>query len=306
MNDDAIELLINSISSSTLRQYSKPIKDWASYCSSKAINVFHPQENDVICFLTHKFNEGANYSTLNTVRSALSLVCDINIGKNPLVSRLLKGAYNIKPAKPRYNRIYSLDPILKKLEALSPLNELDLPQLTTKLAVLLALVTAHRVQTIAFIKRSNIIKNNDNFEIEIPDKIKTSKQGALQPLLLLPKYHNNLNLCVVSTLDFYLEKTSLLVKNPVNLFLTTVKPYKNASKDTVSRWIRAFLQDCIGNNFSSHSLRHASTSSALKKGVDLKIIKNLAGWSENSKTFERFYNRPIIADKSVFANSILS
>ncbi|XP_043499927.1 uncharacterized protein LOC122522709 [Polistes fuscatus] len=186
---------------STLRQYSKPIKDWVSYCSSKDINAFHPQENDVICFLTHKFNEGANYSTLNTARSALSLVCDINIGKNPLVSRLLKGTYNFKPAKPRYDRIYSLDPILKELEALSPLNELDLPQLTTKLAVLLALVTAHR-------------------------------QGALQPLLLLPKYHNNLNLCVVSTLDFYLEKTSLLVKNPDNLFLTTVKPYKNASKDT--------------------------------------------------------------------------
>ncbi|XP_043486382.1 uncharacterized protein LOC122513915 [Polistes fuscatus] len=154
------------------------------------INVFHPQENDVICFLTHKFNEGANYSTLNTARSALSLVCDINIGKNPLVFRLLKGAYNFKPAKPRYDRIYSFDPILKKLEALSPLNELDLPHLTTKLAVLLALVTAHRQ-------------------------------------------------------DFYLEKTSLLVKNPDNLFLTTVKPYKNASKDTVSRWIRAFLQGRI-------------------------------------------------------------
>ncbi|XP_043486358.1 uncharacterized protein LOC122513898 [Polistes fuscatus] len=200
--------------SSTLRQYSKPIKDWVSYCSSKDINAFHPQENDVICFLTHKFNEGANYSTLNTARSALSLVCDINIGKNPLVSRLLKGTYNFKPAKPRYDRIYSLDPILKELEALSPLNELDLPQLTTKLAVLIALVTAHR-------------------------------QGALQPLLLLPKYHNNLNLCVVSTLDFYLEKTSLLVQNPDNLFLTTVKPYKNASKDTVSSWIRAFLQSCI-------------------------------------------------------------
>lgn len=90
-----MELLINSISSSTLRQYSELIKDWASYCSLKAINVFHPQQNDIICFLTHKFNEGANYSTLNTVRYALSLICDLNIGKNPLVSRLLKGVYNM-------------------------------------------------------------------------------------------------------------------------------------------------------------------------------------------------------------------
>ncbi|CAG5109271.1 Protein of unknown function [Cotesia congregata] len=142
--------------------------------------------------------------------------------KNPLVSRLLKGAYNIKPAKSRYDRIYSLDPILDKLELLRPLSNLDRPQLTTKLAVLLALTTAHRIQTIASIKRCNIIRSGENYEIEIPDRMKTSKRGVFQQLLILPKFHKNVNLCVVSTLEKYLECTSLLAKNPINLFITTL------------------------------------------------------------------------------------
>lgn len=306
MTEDAVDLLINSISHSTLRQYSKPIGDWVIFCYSRNIEIFKPQDEDIIHFLTDKFNNGANYSTLNTARSALSLICVTEIGKNPLISRLLKGAYNLKPAKPRYDRVFSLDPVLEKLELLSPLNDLDLPALTTKLAVLLALITAHRIQTIASIKRCNILKRGNNYEIEISDKIKTSRRGVSQPLLLLPKFLQNSKLCIVLTLEKYLEKTSDLIVNPNKLFITTVKPFKEASKDTVSRWIRSFLQSCVGNDFTSHSLRHASTSTAFKKGVNLDIIKNLAGWSDKSKTFEKFYNRPIIPDKNTFAETILS
>lgn len=74
----------------------------------------------------------------------------------------------------------------------------------------------------------------------------------------------------------------------------------------MSRWIRAFLVECgITSDYAPHSIRHASTSTALKKGVDLSVIKSLAGWSQNSQTFDRFYNRPLVKDRRKFAKAVL-
>lgn len=71
--------------------------------------------------------------------------------------------------------------------------------------------------------------------------------------------------------------------------------------------MRSFLIECeVDENYTSHSLRHASISTSLSKEVDISIIKSLAGWSNKSKVFEKFYNRPIINNKTAFASSILS
>ena len=39
--------------------------------------------------------------------------------------------------------------------------------------------------------------------------------------------------------------------------------------------------------------------------VSIDIIKNAAGWTDNSGTFARFYHRNIIAHKGTYANTIL-
>ncbi|XP_066600551.1 uncharacterized protein [Prorops nasuta] len=263
--------------------------------------------NSVISWLCDRYSNGASFGTINTCRAALSLILGDKVGKNHIISRLLKGIYNNKPAKPRYDRIYDLDPILLALEKLYPLERLSLPELTDKLIMLFALVTAHRKQTLSFILISNIIETTRGYEIEIPQKVKNSKRGAFQPLLILPKFTGKPELCIVNTLNRYLEVTKDLREQCDSLFITTKKPYRKASKDTISRWIRAFLGKCgIGREFAPHSLRHAVTSSALKKGIDISVIKRLAGWSERSNVFNRFYNRPIVSDDNTFAEATLT
>ena len=61
------------------------------------------------------------------------------------------------------------------------------------------------------------------------------------------------------------------------------------------------------NTFSAHSTRHASTSNAFKKGVNLDTVRKTAAWTNNSQTFAKFYNRPVIANnpKNNFVESIL-
>lgn len=218
----------------------------------------------------------------------------------------MRGVFKQKPPRPRYEEIYDLEPVIMRIEKMSPLSSLSLPELTEKLVTLLALVTVHRKQTLALIKIENISEYEDGFRIRIPDPIKTSRRGAYQSLLEIPRFRERPSLCIATTLKRYLQVMNTLRSGTKELFISIRKPYKAASKDTISRWIRGFLVKCgIGKEFTPHSLRHASSSCALKKGVEIGIIKSLAGWSANSKVFDIFYNRPIIKDRRCFAKSLL-
>lgn len=119
--------------------------------------------------------------------------------------------------------------------------------------------------------------------------------NPIQPLLILPKFAQDQKLCVVETLEEYIEVTRTLRQQNKQRLLITRKPFGPTSPETRSRWLRTTLAKCnIGENFSGHSTRHAATSAALKKGVDLSMIRKTACWSKNSQTFAKHYNsRPI-------------
>lgn len=287
--------------------YRRPIQEWSRFCDEYHKDIFEPRVEDVLEFLSLKFEVGASYATMNAYRSAISLICGDRIGKDPTISRLMKGVFKLKPPRPRYEEVYDLGPILTRIEDMFLLSSLSLPELTEKLVVLLALITVHRKQTLSLIKITNIKEFDGGFRIRIPDAIKTSRRGVYQPLLEIPDFKEKPKLCVAATLKRYLHVTDKLRQGTEELFISTRRPYRAASKDTISRWIRAFLVKCgIGNKFVPHSLRHASSSAALKKGVDFNIIKSLAGWSANSRVFDLFYNRPIIKDRRILAESVLS
>ncbi|KAJ8682791.1 hypothetical protein QAD02_018605 [Eretmocerus hayati] len=81
------------------------------------------------------------------------------------------------------------------------------------------------------------------------------------------------------------------------------KPPQRFSKN--NKWLKAVLIECNLENFTGHSTRHAAASAAFEGGMDLKDLKSAAGWSEKSKSFDKFYNRPIVAEKSLLAHKTL-
>lgn len=188
LTEDTIQLMLKSISEATLKQYCKPLEDWARFCLSLEKDPYKPRTKLAIAWLSQKFTEGASYSILNSYRSAIALIAGDKISRNPSISRLLKSAYNERPAKPKYDRTYDIEPLLLELERLFPLENLSISQLTDKLIVLLALITAHRKQTLSLINIKNIVKTKQGYEIEIPYRIKSSKAGQFQPLLILPEF----------------------------------------------------------------------------------------------------------------------
>lgn len=300
--------MLSSISSNTLKQYSVSFKLWWEFCVHRQIDIFNPSIPMILTFLSEQFNLGSSYGSINSHRSALSLLLGSNIGSDETIKRLLKGIYKQKPSRPKYSSTWNPDIVLNYLSGLFPNTEINLEKLTRKMVTLLALCTAQRVQTLSLIKMCNISKTNTGLKISITDIIKTSAAGREQPILFLPYFIENPNICPASTINDYMDVTSQL--RPVNidnLIISFKKPHKPASSQTLSRWIKQTLAESgvDVSVFSAHSTRHAATSAAAAHGVCIDTIRKTAGWTSSSQTFARFYNRPI-TDNSAFARSVCS
>ena len=57
------------------------------------------------------------------------------------------------------------------------------------------------------------------------------------------------------------------------------------------------------NVFSAYSTRHAATSAAKRKGVNIDIIRKTAGWTKDSETFARFYDQQVVVEADQFAEA---
>ncbi|KOB72478.1 Uncharacterized protein OBRU01_08744 [Operophtera brumata] len=175
----------------------------------------------VIMFLTKKFQKGASFGSLNSHRSALSLLL-----------------------------------VLDHVCDWYPNDSLPLDQITKKLAMLLALWTGHRVQTLSVIKLGNVVFSRSQIIITISDLIKTSAAGRKQPTLMLP-YFNISNICPAKCLVDYLSVTRSVRNGIHHLFITHKRPHKRATAQTISRWLKDVLAasgiDVV--MFSAHNTR---------------------------------------------------
>lgn len=255
-------------------------------------------------FLTQQFNSGCAYGTLNSHLSALSLILDEKIGSEEDVKRLLKGAYRLKPNRPKYTHTWDPQQVLNHVSSWYPNVELSLEKLTQKLVALLAICTAHRVQTLSLIKLENVVISESCVRIGITDIIKTSASGRDQPILHLPYFRDNITICPATAITDYISVTQAIrTENIGRLLLTSIKPHRPATP--ISRWIKKVLSESGVDikRFSAHSTRHAATSAAHAAGVNIDTIRKTAGWTNSSNTFARFYHRTIL-DKGNFANTV--
>lgn len=303
-----MEAIFSSIAPSTFRQYTCCLKDWWNYSVANKKDPFVFSLEFIVKFLDIMFKKGYSYSSINTYKSALSLILPINEEEQKYLKRYLKGLYNQRPSTPRYETTWDTYPVIQYLETLFPLETLSLYQLSIKLIALLALTTGHRIQTFSKITINEIDLSSVDLKIRISERIKTSKLNVPQPVLTFPFFKEKPALCVASTIIFYINKTiNLRSHNENKLLLTAKKPHKPATTQTLSRWLKDVLKNS-GINVSiykAYSFRHSSTSAAFRAGINIETIRKTAGWSSNSVTFNTFYNRPVNSQKS-FIQGVLN
>ena len=298
--------MLASLSNSTYKQYDGCIKNWINYCNKYSYDYTRVSVPTVIHFLTEIFDKGAKYGTINSYKSALALLLGSMLDDDR-IKRFMKGVFKLRPTKAKYNLTWDPNIVLNYLSQQWPNEDLSLEALSKKTVTLLALVTAHRVQTLSLIKTNNIQIQSTFILIKVPDLIKTSKPNSYQPVLRLPYFNERPQICPARCLEAYINKTQTLHKHGF-LFINCKQPHHKITPQTISRWIKDTLRRSGVDTsiWSAHSTRHASTSTASRLGVSIDTIRNTAGWSQSSSVFARFYNKEVITYVDQFARSILS
>ncbi len=246
---------------------------------------------------------------MNTARSALSniMVTDsgISFGNNPLVKRLLKGMFNIRPAIPKHIDTYDVDIVLRYLKSMGVADTIPFKMLSFRIVTLFCLLSGQRDQTFPTIDIRLMDISDDRVICYIGERLKTTRPKFHQSPLDLRAFPNCKAICPVFNTQQYIHQSFPLRGPGVKLFISHCFPFHPVCTSTISRWVKTTL-NLAGidvNVFTSHSTRAASTSKAKSIGLSLVEICKAAGWS-NSGVFGRFYDKTI--KNNNFGSCILS
>ena len=101
--------------------------------------------------------------------------------------------------------------------------------------MLVALVSAQRMQSIHLRDLQLMRTGTDMVEFAFPTHIKQSRPGYKHPSLQLKAYHTDPGLFVVTHLREYIARTQELRGSESKLLISYIRPRHAVSKDTIAR-----------------------------------------------------------------------
>ena len=106
----------------------------------------------MVKYVRHLYEAGAEYSTVNYHRSAISKfhvgVQGIPMGEHPLVSQALKAVFRLRPPLPQYKSTFDIVPVLAYVRSL-PTASIPLKLLSFKTLLLAIYSSISRVSSMA-------------------------------------------------------------------------------------------------------------------------------------------------------------
>ena len=157
LSEEASRLFLASWRAKSNQSYDSHFRKWISWCSERGSNPVSGPIAEVANFLADLYEQGYQSRSLNAFRSAISSVHDrvdgVEVGKHPMVTRLLKGAFHDRPPLPRYIATWNVQSMLDYLEGLGTNTSLSLKQLSHKLCMLLALTRPSRSADVVLTRR---------------------------------------------------------------------------------------------------------------------------------------------------------
>ena len=144
----ATELLLTEWSKGTNTAHQSGWSRWTSWCSEWEMDPLSCGIQPFLDFLSDLFREGLKYRSINLIISAVSMthnpIESIPIGQHPLVSRLMKGVYKTQNLRNHNMQLPGMCQSLELIKGVGRNEDISLKDLSTKLAVLMALVSANR------------------------------------------------------------------------------------------------------------------------------------------------------------------
>jgi hypothetical protein len=302
--------MIQGRRTSSLKLYSGYISQWKLFCANLKLSYINATVANGLAFLQTLLCKGLGYSALNTARSALSSIIILPNGQlfggHSDVKLFMKGAFNANPPKPRYISTWNPTQVLTFLQNWFPASSISLEKLVMKVTMLIMLVTGQRPQILSHLNLNSMKISEDIIEFILePLDLKQGRPGFKPQTIRLQNFPANPKICVYKYVSEYLRRTALQRKDIKALFLTTTKPYRAASGNTISRWLKSTLKEAgiDISKFTAGSSRAATTSAAKQSGIPIKQILKAGGWSRID-TFTKYYDREILPCS--FGSPILS
>ena len=103
----ATNIVLQSWRQSSQKQYDAHIRKWLFFCTKRQADPICPTISMAVDFLTSLYDEGMSYSSINSVRCALSAILESpasaysTFGEHPDVKRFMKGIFQSRPPLPR-------------------------------------------------------------------------------------------------------------------------------------------------------------------------------------------------------------
>ena len=309
--EDASMLISNSRRKGTLSRYESAWRKWTGWCHRRQIDPYRCDLTYIINFLAELFQQGMEYYTVNSYRSAISAYHEFidgePVGKHPLVCSALKGVFNLRPPQPKYVFIWDVEKVLNFMDSLPVNKELSPKILTLKVATLMSLTAASRCSEISVLNIKFMVRTEDSYIFTFDKLFKSWRQGKPPPSLEFAAYLPNKKLCIVEAVEDYLQLTKNFRNNVKHqFFLGIVKPHQEVVKCTVSGWVKTFLgmAGIDTKLFKAHSTRSASSSKAKVSGLALQDILDRGNWSSSS-VWQKRYHKFIASKAKNYQNSLM-
>ena len=165
LDSEVLDFISNHLSSGSAACYGYAWNKFASYCSDLSIDPFTCSPSTIVKYIHFNFSSGAQYRTLNNIRSTISKFhCGFSgtpAGQHNLVKKALKAAFRLRPPLPKYKDTFDIKPVLMLTKQIFGNNELlNLKNLTYKCLFLTAFTTLSRVSTVRSLGASVEFKEN--------------------------------------------------------------------------------------------------------------------------------------------------
>ncbi len=301
LSTEVVETILQSRAPSTRKSYTAKWHLFTSWCHSRQLDPVVCPLGSMLEFMQDRFASGLSSSTLSVYVAAIAAhhapVGEQSLGRNPLVTRFLRGTRRLRP--PVRPRMPTWD-LAVVLEALSkapfePLEDVPWRFLTVKTVFLLAIWREsvicrpcqwpHHVSSLRLVWREHFCTPGRGMSLRCPQLFHGQlffRRSVHLPFGILTRKS-----LIVRALDTYVHRAALWRKSD-HLFVC-YGPYKKglpANKQTLSRWIVDAITTAY--EFSdlpsplgarAHSTRGMAASKAFSSGVSMHDICNAAGWS---------------------------
>ena len=284
-------------------------RDW---CHSNGHSVSRPTLAKVAEFLYWlRFSRGLSVSSLRGYRSALSAVFCFHLpslSSDPVIRNLLRSFRLSSAERVLRPPAWDLSKVLTYLvsPAFEPLSQASFRALTMKTLFLLSLATAKRVGELQALSSVVTFVAGDACLSYIPQFVAKSELLTRSiPRSFLVKsladfaagLDDDLLLCPVRALRFYLPRARSLSPGRHRLFVSPRRPTRHLSKNALSFFLREVISAAGATRpqvgpLRAHEVRSVSTSVAFHRNWSVSSVLESATWA-SSLVFSSFYLRDI-------------